>query len=50
MSGLNIFGGSVFNNQQFKDHMNSHYHPLENMKKSVEKLKASDRIDIATLE
>jgi hypothetical protein len=50
MSGLNIFGGSVFNNQQFKDHMNSHYHPLENMQKSVDKLKASDQIDIATLE
>lgn len=50
MSQINIFGGSVYNNQQFKDHMNSHYYPLENMKKSVEKLKASNQIDIATMQ
>lgn len=43
-------GGRVFNNQQFKDHMNSNYYPLDNMKKSVATLKASNQIDIETLE
>jgi hypothetical protein len=50
MSQVNIFGGSVYNNQQFKDHMNSHYYPLDNMQKSVDLLKASNQIDIATME
>src|SRR5260370_38317774 len=50
MSRVNIFGGSVYNNQQFKDHMNSHYYPLDNMQKSVDLLKASNQIDIATME
>jgi len=50
MSQIKIFGGKVYDNQQFKDHMNSHYYPLENMKKSVEILKASNQIDIATME
>ncbi|TJW92174.1 hypothetical protein, partial [Neisseria gonorrhoeae] len=43
-------GGRVFNNQQFKDHINAHYYPLQNMIKSVAILKASDHIDIETLE
>lgn len=50
MSQIKIFGAGVFNNQQFKDHMNSHYYPLDKMKKSVEKLKASNQIDIETME
>ena len=50
MSQVQIFGAGVFNSQQFKDHMNSHYYPLENMKKSVAKLKASDQIDIQTMQ
>jgi len=43
-------GGRVFDNQQFKDHINAHYYPLQNMIKSVAILKASDHIDIETLE
>ena len=38
--------GRVFNNQQFKDHINAHYYPLDNMIKSVAILKASDLIDV----
>lgn len=42
--------GRVYNGQPFKDLMNSNYYPLENMRKSVEILKASEHIDIKTLE
>lgn len=42
--------GKVYNNQQFKDLMNSNYYPLDNMRKSVAILKASDQIDIETME
>ena len=43
-------GGRVYNNQQFKDYINAHYYPLQNMVKSVAILKASDLIDVETLE
>lgn len=43
-------GGRVYNNQQFKDLMNANYYPLDNMIKSVAILKASDHIDIETME
>src|SRR5882757_4474142 len=45
-----IAGGKPYNNQQFKDHMNRHYYPLSAMQSSVEVLKASNQIDIATME
>jgi hypothetical protein len=45
-----IFGGRVYNNQQFKDHMNSYYYPLSNMQRSVEKLKGSGQIDLKTMQ
>ena len=50
MSQAKIFGGAFYNNPEFKSLMNSLYYPLENMKKSVAKLKASGQIDIETME
>ncbi len=50
MAKVSIFGGAIFNNQDFKDHMNSHYFPLANMQASVAKLKAADTIDIQTMQ
>ena len=44
------FGGRVYDTQQFKDSMNSHYYPLDNMKKTVEFLKNREDIDIATIQ
>jgi len=43
-------GGRVYNNQQFKDLMNANYYPLANMVKSVAILKASDLVDLETVE
>ena len=43
-------GGRVYGGKAFKDLMNSNYFPLANMKKSVATLKASDDIDLPTLE
>jgi hypothetical protein len=43
-------GGRVYTGKAFKDLMNSNYFPLENMKKSVKKLKASEQIHLPTLE
>jgi hypothetical protein len=43
-------GTKTYNGRQFRDLMNSNYYPLANMKKSVAKLKASDDIDLPTLE
>jgi hypothetical protein len=45
-----IAGGKPYNNQQFKDHMNRHYYPVSAMQKSVEVLRASSQIDLATME
>jgi len=45
-----IAGGKPYNNQQFKDQMNRHYYPLSAMQSSVEVLKASNQIDITTME
>lgn len=42
--------GGIYNDEQFKELMNSNYYPLDNMKRSVAKLKASDQIDIHTME
>jgi hypothetical protein len=42
--------GAIYDNEQFKRLMNQNYYPLENMKRSVEILKASDQIDIRTME
>ena len=44
-----IAGGKPYNNQQFKDHMNSLYYPLSAMQRSVERLKSSS-LDLATME
>jgi len=40
----------IYDDQQYKNLMNSNYYPLENMKKSVARLKASNQIDIETME
>lgn len=45
-----FFGGRVFDSKQFKDSMNSHYYPLENMKATVELLKGRDDVDLATIQ
>jgi hypothetical protein len=50
MPRVEHFGGAVYDNQQFKNDMNSLYFPLDKMKASVEILKASDAIDMATME
>ena len=50
MSQARILGGAFYNNPEFKALMNSLYYPLENMKSSVAKLKASGQIDIETME
>jgi hypothetical protein len=43
-------GMRVYTGRPFKDLMNANYFPLENMKKSVKKLKASENIHLPTLE
>jgi hypothetical protein len=43
-------GGRVYNNQNFKDLMNNNYWPVDNMRKSIAILKASDQIDLETME
>ena len=50
MSQARILGGAFYNNPEFKALMNGLYYPLENMKSSVAKLKASGQIDIETME
>jgi hypothetical protein len=50
MKQMMMFGAKTYNDQDFKNLMNSHYHPLENMMESVALLKASNRVDIATME
>jgi hypothetical protein len=42
--------GTIYDNQDYKDQMNGNYYPLENMKRSVARLKASNQIDIETME
>ena len=43
-------GGRTYSRKSFRHLMNSNYYPLANMKKSVAKLRASDDIDLPTLE
>lgn len=51
MPNVLILGGAIFNDPKYKEHINRFYYPLENMKRSVEILKAaSSHIDIATME
>jgi hypothetical protein len=45
-----MFGGAIYNNQQYKAHMNKLYQPLTAMKASVAKLKASKMIHMDTME
>jgi hypothetical protein len=42
--------GGIYDDQQYKNLMNGNYYPLENMKRSVARLKASKQIDIETME
>ncbi|PIS99933.1 hypothetical protein TSA1_03545 [Bradyrhizobium nitroreducens] len=42
--------GGIYDDQNYKNLMNANYYPLENMKKSVARLKASKQIDIETME
>jgi hypothetical protein len=42
--------GAIYDNERFKQLMNRNYYPFENMKKSVAILKASDQVDIQTME
>jgi hypothetical protein len=51
MSTAKILGGAFYNNDEFKDLMNSNYFPLAKMQRSVDTLKAAkDQIDIETME
>ncbi len=50
MSQAKFFGGAIYNNPEFKALMNSLYNPLDNMKASVAKLKASGLVDMDTME
>jgi hypothetical protein len=50
ISRKEAMAGLVYSGKAFRDLMNSNYYPLANMKKSVAKLKASDDIDLPTLE
>jgi hypothetical protein len=50
MKQMMMFGMKTYNDQDFKNLMNSHYYPLENMMESVALLKASNRIDLPTME
>ena len=45
-----MMGGKVYETTAFKQAMDSHYFPLDNMKQSVATLKNSNSIDIATME
>src|SRR5262249_45456915 len=45
----NQFGGMCFNDQRFKDFMNNFYNPAENMKTTVDTLKAAN-LDLTTIE
>ena len=50
MSQLNIFGGKTYNNPGFKAEMNKHYATVDDMRRSLAKLRASDQIDVPTLQ
>jgi hypothetical protein len=50
MLQMMMMGGRVFEASSFKQAMDSHYYPLDSMKQSVEILKNSENIDIATME
>ena len=45
-----MMGAKVYETTQFKQAMDSHYFPLDNMKQSVATLKSSNSIDIETME
>ena len=49
MKGTSKMAGKPYNNQKFKDHINSFYYPLSAMQKSVEILKQSNQLDLATM-
>ena len=42
--------GAVYNNPSFKDKMNIHYHSVDAMRNSIDKLKKSGQVDLATME
>jgi hypothetical protein len=50
MLQMMMMGGKVYETSSFKQAMDSNYYPLESMKKSVDILKNSPNIDIATME
>jgi hypothetical protein len=50
MKQMMMFGAKTYNDQDFKNLMNSNYYPMENMMESVALLKASNRIDLPTME
>jgi hypothetical protein len=45
-----MMGAKVYESQDFKQTMDSLYYPLENMQASVELLRNSDRVDLATIQ
>jgi len=45
-----MMGAKVYETSSFKQAMDSHYYPLESMKKSVDILTNSQNIDMATME
>ena len=50
MTKLQIFGGKIYNDPAYKNHINKFYYPVDAMRNSVATLKASGQIDIATME
>jgi hypothetical protein len=50
MSQVSIFGGRTYNNPAFKAEMNRQYATVDAMKASLAILKASNQIDVATLQ
>jgi hypothetical protein len=50
IEGVEGMGMVAYRGRPFRDLMNANYYPLENMKKSVKKLKASANIHLPTLE
>jgi hypothetical protein len=50
MLQMMMMGGKVYETSSFKQAMDSNYYPLESMQKSVDILKTSPNIDIATME
>jgi len=50
MSNVSIFAGKIYNNPTFKAAMNVHYADVNAMRTSIQKLKDSGQVDLATMQ